>query len=145
MPSTTQSGGRVSFRDLPKTYEALCALYLPRPIRSRSARAEALRYIEALTGYDLNRDQEDYLATLTHFVHEYEQRSVSVPELEPLELLKHLLEENGYSVKDLAGILGVDQSLASRLLSGSRSITPAHAKRLGQQFGMRPGIFLGLP
>jgi hypothetical protein len=80
----TDSKNKLSFRDLPTTYEALCALYLPRPIRSRSARAKALRYIKALVGYDLTQGQEDYLAVLTYFSHQYEQGLVSAPGLDSL-------------------------------------------------------------
>jgi HTH-type transcriptional regulator / antitoxin HigA len=145
MPNTIKKVGKLSFKELPDTYEALCRLYLPRPIHSKVVCAEALSYIEALSGYDLNRDQEDYLEALSTFVHEYEQRLIGESrDIEPLEILKHLLEENGLAAKDLAQILGVDNSLASRILKGSRKITPEHAKRLGDRFKVRPGLFLGL-
>ena len=144
MPNTTQKTGKRSFKDLPDTYEALCRLYLPRPIHSKTTCAEATQYIEALAGYELNKDQEDYLEALATFVHEYEQRLIGEPHVEPLEILKHLLEENGLAPKDLAQLLGVDNSLASRILKGLRRITPEHAKKLGDHFKVRPGLFLGL-
>jgi antitoxin component HigA of HigAB toxin-antitoxin module len=119
-------------------------LYLPRPVKSKAAHAQALGLINALLGYELSRDQTDYLEALTLFVHEYEQQFVSAPERNPVELLKHLLEENDLTTKDLAQLLDVDQSLASRLLSGTRKITPERARRLGEHFGVRPGLFIGL-
>ena len=105
---------------------------------------QSLDLINAMMGYELSQDQTDYLEALTLFVHEYEQQFVSAPELNPVELLKHLVEENDLSVGDLAQLLGIDQSHASRLLSGDRKITPERAKRLGEHFGVRPGLFLGL-
>jgi HTH-type transcriptional regulator / antitoxin HigA len=144
MPSTTKRIGKLSFKDLPLIYEALCRLYLPRPIKTRAACAEATELIDALVGYDLSRDQEDYLEALSTFVHEYESRLVEEPPIEPLEILLHLLEENGLATKDLAAILKVDTSLATRILKGKRSITPEHAKRLGEHFKVRPGLFLGI-
>src|SRR2546430_11313100 len=145
MPNATKKVGKLSFKDLPDTYEALCRRYLPRPIHTKTACAEATQYIEALVGYDLNKDQEDYLEAISTFVHEYEQRSIEEPrDIEPLEILKHLLEENGLTAKDLAQLLGVDNSHASRILKDLRKITPEHAKKLGDRFKVRPGLFLGL-
>ena len=145
MPNTTKRVGKLSFKELPDTYETLCRLYLPRPIHTKAACAEATQYIEALAGYELNKDQEDYLEALATFVHEYEQRLIGEHEdIDPLEILKHLLEENGLTAKDLAQLLEVDRSQAFRLLSGSRRITQEHAKRLGEHFKVRPGLFLGV-
>ena len=144
MPSTTKRPGKLSFEDLPRDYAGLCQLHLPRPIKSKAAHAQTLGLIDALLGFELSQDQTDYLEALTLFVHEYEQQFVSVPERSPVELLKHLLEENDLTTKDLAQLLDVDQSFASRLLSGARKITPERARRLGENFGVRPGLFIGL-
>ena len=144
MRSTTKRPGKLSFKELPRDYAGLCQLHLPRPVKSKAAHTQALGLINALLGYELSRDQTDYLEALTLFVHEYEQQFVSAPELNPVELLKHLVEENDLRIKDLAQLLDVDQSLASRLLSRNRKITPERARRLGEHFGVRPGLFLGL-
>ena len=144
MQSTTKRPGKLSFKELPRDYAGLCQLHLPRPVKSKFAHMQALGLINALLGYELSQDQTDYLEALTLFVHEYEQQFVSAPELNPVELLKHLVEENDLMIKDLAQLLDVDQSHASRLLSGTRKITPEHAKRLGKHFGVRAGLFIGL-
>ena len=144
MQSTTKRLGNLSFKELPRDYAGLCQLHLPRPVKSKSAHTQALGLINVLTGYELSRDQTDYLEALVLFVHEFEQQFVQEPALNPVELLKHLLEENDLTTKELAQLLNVDQSLASRLLSGNRKITPEHARRLGEHFGVRPGLFVGL-
>jgi len=144
MQSTTKRPIKLSFEELPRDYAGLCQLHLPRPVKSKFAHMQALGLINALLGYELSQDQTDYLEALTLFVHEYERQFVSAPALNPVELLKHLVEENDLSVGDLAQLLDVDQSLASRLLSGNRKITPEHARRLGEHFGVRPGLFVGL-
>jgi len=144
MQSTTKRPAKLSFKDLPRDYAGLCALHLPRPIKSKAAHTQALGLINALMGYELSKDQADYLEALVLFVHEYEQQFTQEPERNPVELLKHLLEENDLTTKDLAHLLDVDRSLASRLLSGNRKITPERARRLGEHFGVRPGLFVGL-
>jgi HTH-type transcriptional regulator / antitoxin HigA len=131
-------------RGIPESYEALCRVQIPRPIHDKVAYENTLKIIDALAGHKLTREQEDYLEAISLFVHEYERRSVDTPQIDPLELLNHLLEENSLSRKDLAQILGLNASSATRILKGTRSITPAHAKRLGERFKVRPALFLPL-
>jgi antitoxin component HigA of HigAB toxin-antitoxin module len=131
-------------RGIPDSYEALCRVQMPRPIHDKVAYQNAVEIVDALAGCKLSKEQEDYLEAISLFVHEYEKRFVEEPQVDPLELLNHLLEENGLSRKDLAEILSIDISNVTRILKGSRSITSAHAKRLGERFKLRPSIFLGV-
>jgi len=41
----------------------------------------------------------------------------------PLEMLRYLVEENGITTRELGKILGVDHSVAARILTGHRSVT----------------------
>jgi HTH-type transcriptional regulator/antitoxin HigA len=129
---------------IPDSYEALCRIQLPRPIHDKVAYENALVIVDALAGHKLSKEQEDYLEALSLFVREYERRFVEEPLVDPLELLNHLLEENGLTRKDLAQILGVDISIVTRILKGTRSITLEHARRLGERFKVRPSLFLAL-
>ncbi|MBV8378840.1 MAG: helix-turn-helix domain-containing protein [Verrucomicrobia bacterium] len=58
--------------------------------------------------------------------------------------MHHLVEENGITTRELGKILGVDHSVAARILKGERNITVEHAKSLGARFKMDPQVFLGL-
>jgi antitoxin component HigA of HigAB toxin-antitoxin module len=137
-------GFELAAGDIPQSYEALCALYIPRPIHDKVSYENAVEIIDALAGHPLSKDQEDYLEAIALFVHEYESQFVEEPVVEPLELLNHLLEENGLAIKDLARILDVDISTAGRIAKGTRSITSGHAKKLGERFNVRPALFLGI-
>ncbi len=72
--------------------------------------------------------------------------SDSEPDLasDPLEVLRYLVEENGVTTRKLGKILGVDHSVAARILTGERSITVEHAEKLGARFKVEPQLFLGL-
>lgn len=61
------------FADLPDTYVALCALYLPRPIHTAAEARSAAAVIESLAGFPLNRGQADYLEAVAHFADEYDR------------------------------------------------------------------------
>jgi HTH-type transcriptional regulator / antitoxin HigA len=128
----------------PKTYEELVRLYPPRKIRDKVEHGNATEVADWLATRARNEAQLDYLELLGDLLDKYEHTAKSVPEAEPLELLKHLVEENKITTRALGQILGVDHSAAARILKGERSITPEHAKRLGARFKLRPSVFLGV-
>ncbi len=55
-----------------------------------------------------------------------------------------LPQENDISTRKLGKILGVDHSVAARILKGERAITVEHAKSLGARFKVDPKVFLEL-
>jgi HTH-type transcriptional regulator / antitoxin HigA len=59
-----------------------------------------------------------------------------------LAMLKYVLEENGLTGDDLANILGVDRSVAYRILKGERDLTTAHVKALRDRFGVSADVFV---
>lgn len=129
-----------SYEAVPKTYRDLCSEWLPRPIHDASANTKATAMIDGLAGFPLNEEQEDYLEAVSHFVNEYEGGYRS--EISGLDLLRHLVEENGLTGVQLSEILGGSRMLGAMILRGERRITADHARRLGERFAMEPGAFL---
>ena len=64
---------------LPKTYAALVSLLVPRPIHDRATYDNAVEIVQALAGFKLNRDQEDYLELMARLVEEYERATIPEP------------------------------------------------------------------
>jgi antitoxin component HigA of HigAB toxin-antitoxin module len=129
----------------PASYEALARLYLPRKIHDAIAYQNAVEVVDWLAGRTLNADQEDYLDLISDLVFEYESAlSKDDGPASPVELLNFLVEENEVTTRELGALLGVDHSVAARILKGQRSITPEHAKKLGERFAIRPSRLLGL-
>jgi HTH-type transcriptional regulator/antitoxin HigA len=99
--------------------------------------------IDALAGQKLNADQEDYLLLLSGLVEQHEadtlpkRRAVS-----GLAMLRYVLGENDLTGDDLAGIIGVDRSVAYRILKGERGLTTAHIKALRNRFGVSADVFV---
>ena len=62
-----------NYAEVPETYAALCGHYLPRPLHSATEARAAAAVMESLAGFPLNRDQEDYLEILAHFVDELDR------------------------------------------------------------------------
>jgi HTH-type transcriptional regulator/antitoxin HigA len=54
----------------------------------------------------------------------------------------YVLRENDPTGDDLAKIVGVDRSVAYRILKGERGLTMAHLKALRERFGVTADVFV---
>jgi HTH-type transcriptional regulator/antitoxin HigA len=134
-----------SFGKLPTTYEGLCRLLLPRPIHDHVELDNATELIDAMAGYDLNAEQEDYLDLLSSLVVDYEENTSPLrkKKLPPVEALKYLLQENRLNASQLAALLGVDRSLGAKIVRGERKLTAEHISKLVKRFAVQAELFLG--
>ena len=133
----------LAFTHLPKTYSGLVALHMPRPIHDKVAYDNAVEIVHALAGHKLNHDQDDYLAIMAKLVEDYENENVPEPKpIKGIEALKFLLEENGLTAADLGDLIGVNRSVAYRILKGTRNLTADHIKKLAARFAVSADLFL---
>lgn len=132
-----------TFARLPKTYSSLVALHMPRPIHDEVAYDNAVELVQALAGHKLNHDQDDYLAIMAKLVEDYESMNLSEPKpAKSIEALKFLLAENNLTATDLGEIIGVNRSVAYRILKGARNLTADHIRKLSARFAVSADIFL---
>ena len=139
MKTTTQ----LSFNKLPTTFDGLIRFHVPRPIHDEVGYENTVEIVDALAGHKLNQDQEDYLLLLSGLVERYE--ADTLPKHRPpsgLSMLKYVLEENDMTGDDLAKIIGVDRSVAYRILKAERGLTTAHIKALRTRFGVSTDVFV---
>ena len=134
---------RPSFSRLPTTFDGLIRLHAPRPIRDKADYDNTVEVIDALAGHKLNRDQDDYLLLLSGLVERYETDTLPKrPPLTGVDMLNYLLAENELSGDDFAKIVGVDRSVAYRILKGERGLTTDHIRRLADHFSVRADLFI---
>ena len=135
---------KIEYRDLPGDFAGLCKVLTPRPIRDRADYDNTMEVIEAMVLWEkkFSRDQEDYFDVLCTLAERYDAEHVKFRNVPPIELLKHLLEENGMSGADLSRLLGGSRHLGSMILRGERAITAGHARKLAVRFGIEPGAFI---
>jgi HTH-type transcriptional regulator / antitoxin HigA len=128
---------------MPKTYNGLVSLLVPRPIHDRATYENAVEVVHALAGFKLNRDQDDYLGLMAKIVEDYERETVPEPApVKGIESLRFLLKENDLTADDLGSIIGVDRSIAYRILKGARNLTAEHIKKLSSRFAVSADLFL---
>ena len=135
---------KTEFHSLPRDFAGLCAVFTPRPIRDRADYDNTIEVIEAMVLWEkeFSRDQEDYFEVICTIVERYEAERVKWPDVSPVELLRHLLEEHQMSGADLSRLLGGSRHLGPMILRGERSITASHARKLAAHFGLQPGAFI---
>jgi HTH-type transcriptional regulator/antitoxin HigA len=105
---------------------------------------ELTEYTQAL--FDLTAkpepspEEEEAIELMTLLVERYEQDRYSLPEAEPADVLRSLLEWNGLSQRDVAPELG-SESTVSLVLSGKRQLNRDHITRLSRRFNVSPAVF----
>ncbi len=111
-------------------------------IRDDAHLEEALDVVGRLT--DRTRrttDEEEYLRALADLVYVYEQAHVTWPAVTGVDVLRHLMEENGLSQADIAPLFG-GRSVISDVLAGKRRLNLTHIVRLAERFGLPADIFI---
>jgi HTH-type transcriptional regulator/antitoxin HigA len=130
--------------EAPETYEDLVRLYPPRKIHDQVELENATEVADWIALRANNDAQLDYLELLGDLLDEYENAGKPDKASSPLEILNFLVEENDLTTRELGKILGIDHSVAARILRGERTITVDHAKNLGARFKLDPKAFLKL-
>jgi HTH-type transcriptional regulator/antitoxin HigA len=135
---------KLRFADLPKDYEGLCRVFLPRPIRDGVdyANVEEVGDAMALWQDDFSKDQRDYFDLLCSLMEEYDKENVKWPKLGGREMLRHLLAEHDLAAADLSRILGGSRNLGAMILRGERNLTLTHVRKLAAHFQVSPELFI---
>lgn len=129
--------------DIPTSYAELVGVFMPRPLHDDVDYRNALAVLDAMAGFEMNPDQEDYFEAITTFVEKYEtdRHALDGRDLTAIELLRTLMEEHGMSESDLGRLLG-DRSLGFRILTGERELSKAHIRTLAEHFSLNPAALL---
>ncbi len=134
----------IRFRELPCTFDELCRMHPPRPIHDAMECDSATEIIDAMAGHRLNRDQADYLDTLSTLVASYEDEHdpVDTSSVTSSHLLRSLMQANDMTTTDIGTLLNVDRTLISHILNDRRKLTWDHAKTLAKHFQLSPQAFM---
>jgi HTH-type transcriptional regulator/antitoxin HigA len=116
----------------------------PHLIHNNEELAEYTQALFELTAKsDPKPEEEEAIELMTLLVERYEQERYPVPQAEPVDVLRYLLERNGLSQRDIAPELG-SESTVSLVLSGKRLLNRDHIARLSRRFNVSPAVFFGV-
>jgi HTH-type transcriptional regulator / antitoxin HigA len=82
-----------------------------------------------------------YLELLSVLIERYEQEHDPIVAPDPLDALKELMAANGMSQSALARLLG-SSGITSEILSGKRSLSKTHIKKLAAAFSVSTDLFV---
>jgi HTH-type transcriptional regulator/antitoxin HigA len=128
---------------IPRKYAELVGLFMPRPLHDEVDYRNALGVLDAMAGFKMNADQDDYFDAIATFVEKYEAQhhSIDGSKLTPVQLIRSLMDEHDMNESDLGRLLG-DRSLGHRILKGERDLSKVHIRRLAEHFSLNPAALL---
>jgi HTH-type transcriptional regulator/antitoxin HigA len=132
-------------RKLPGRFEDLVRLAPPQAISDDVRYENTLEMVDRLMAIaKLTRGQAVYLETLAQLVEAYEaeHHEIDARGISGLDSLRHLMAENSMNASDLARLLGIHPSLGSKILTGERSLTLDHVRKLALHFRVGAGLFI---
>jgi HTH-type transcriptional regulator/antitoxin HigA len=112
-------------------------------VRTEDDYAQARATIDVLVeevGDNEDHPLADVLDYLADQVKSYEDEHFPIPEAEPREVLRFLMEQHGLKQEDLADCAA--QSRISDILNGRRDISKDIAKKLARRFNVHADLFL---
>ncbi|HEY7347940.1 MAG TPA: helix-turn-helix domain-containing protein [Ktedonobacterales bacterium] len=112
-------------------------------VRTEEDYQQARALIDTLLDEVAENEEHPLADVLDYFadqVEAYEEEHILIPEAEPREVLRFLMEQHGLKQEDLAEC--APQNRISDILGGKRSISKEIAKNLARRFGVHADVFL---
>jgi len=122
-------------------YGSLLADKKPEVVHGEEQNEAYIKILEALVSKENLTPAEDKFAELLALlIEDFEAKHYQLGDSGPLDVIRHLMEENGLRQKDLVNVFGTE-SIVSEVLNGKRTLTTDHIKRLSARFGVSPAVF----
>ena len=110
-------------------------------IRTETEHKKAVKRAMEIFHVEPGTPEDDELGVLLLLIKDYEDRTVKMPKIDILDVIKDKMEEQGLKNKDLEPIIGSNGHVSS-ILAGRREITLKMAKRLKDYFHLPAELFL---
>lgn len=88
-----------------------------------------------------NEDAADEIDLLTLLIEKWDEENTSFNELNPIELLKTLMEENNLKAVDLGSILKLSKGTISKILNYQKGLSKDTIRKLSAHFNMNQEAF----
>lgn len=103
-----------------------------RPIKTEKDYDLALQRVNTLFDAKPNTNEADELDILVTLIEKYEQKHYPVPEPDPIEAIKFMMEQNGITDADLGVILN-SRSRVSEIFKRKRALTITQIRVLNEK------------
>ncbi|SRR6266496_2670612 len=110
-------------------------------IKTASQYKKALNRTMEIFHAEPGEPEADELELLLVLVKDYEDKHITLPELDPIEAVKLKMEERGLKAKDLEPLIG-SKGHVSSILSGRRELTLKMAQKLRDFLQLPADVFM---
>ncbi|MGE3557285.1 MAG: type II toxin-antitoxin system HigA family antitoxin [Candidatus Obscuribacterales bacterium] len=123
-------------------YKKLISQHPPRVIETEADYDRSLALVnELMVKSNCTAEETELLKLMVLVVAAYEEKLNLFPgEVDPVDMLKHLMDANDHTQKDLWPI--ADKAIISKVLSGERAISKSLAKRLADFYNVSVSVFV---
>jgi HTH-type transcriptional regulator/antitoxin HigA len=104
-----------------------------KPIKTESDYQEALKEIELIFDAEPNTPKGDKLEILVTLVEAYEEKHYNIELLDPIEMIKHVMEAKELTRGDLENCIGT-RARVSEVLNKKRGLTLPMIRKLYNRF-----------
>jgi HTH-type transcriptional regulator / antitoxin HigA len=122
-------------------YGNLLAQHQPKAIENEAENEAAIMLAESLEHRQRTPEEDALLELLIILIEKFEEASYPIPNVEPNQMLLHLMEARNMKQEELVGVIG-SRGVVSEIVNAKRSISKAQAKALGQLFHVSPSLFI---
>ena len=127
--------------ELATDYGALLSEVKPEVIHEEGQNGTFVARLEELTSKQVvSPAEEKLIELLTVLIENFEAQHYPVQDSGPLDVIRHLMEENHLRQKDLVDVFGTE-SIVSDVLNGKRDLAKDHIRKLSERFGVSPALF----
>ena len=112
-----------------------------KPIKTEADYEDALKDIEQLWGSSYGSPEGDKLDVLVTLVEAYEEEHYPIPPPDPIEAIRHYMENQGLSERDLEPYLG-SRPYVSEVLNRQRSLSLDMIRKLHNGLGIPADILV---
>lgn len=85
--------------------------------------------------------QKDIIDLLTVLIEKWDDDHDTSEDIQPVEMIKYMMERNKMKPVDLARLLGISKSLMSDVLNYRRAISKVMVRKLAERFAMQQEAF----
>jgi HTH-type transcriptional regulator / antitoxin HigA len=111
-------------------------------IKSKSQYKEYTKILEELVSADFkSKEMKEEIELLTLLIEKWDTENNSFDDVDPITLLRSLLEERNIKAKDLVEILGVSKGLVSDILNYKRGLSKEVIRGLSGYFKISQDAF----
>lgn len=109
-------------------------------IKSERQYYKYCKILEELVFKDRKKD-EDEIELLTLLIEKYDDENYPTPDMDPIQLLKNLMEEHNLKAKDLVSILNLTKGTVSKILNYQTGLSKDTIRKLSDKFKLNQEAF----